>query len=68
LVIFILPANKDEWLEISDKELVLKKCAYWYVADSNEYTANTSSVRISMDKNKQLIQKDTLNQLFKQYS
>ena len=68
LVVFILPENKDEWLSLSDKELIVKKCAYWFIPEENNSTKNTSSIRISINKNEQLIQKETLNQLFNNYS
>lgn len=29
LVLFVLPDNPDDWLRLSEDELVLKKCAYW---------------------------------------
>jgi len=68
LVVFVLPENKDEWLNLSDKELIVKKCAYWFIPEENNSTENISSIRINIDKNEQLLQKETLNQLFKSYS
>jgi hypothetical protein len=68
LVVFVLPENKNEWLKMSDKELLIKKCAYWFIPEDNNFTKNTSSIRINIDIKAQLIQKDTLNQLFEQYS
>jgi hypothetical protein len=29
LILFVLPENPDEWLKLTEEELVLKKCAYW---------------------------------------
>jgi hypothetical protein len=29
LILFVLPENSDEWLKLTEEELVLKKCAYW---------------------------------------
>ena len=68
LIVFVLPKDKDEWLKISDKELFVKKCAYWFIPERDNFSNNTSSIRISIDKNKQLIQTNTLNQLFELYS
>jgi len=68
LIVFVLPENKDEWLHLSDRELIVKKCAYWYIPEENDLTNNTSNIRININKNEQLIEKETLNQLFKNYS
>jgi hypothetical protein len=29
LVVFRLPADENEWLRLSEDQLVMKKCAYW---------------------------------------
>ncbi|MDR2556847.1 MAG: DUF4365 domain-containing protein [Bacteroidales bacterium] len=68
LVVFILPQDKDEWLKISNEELIVKKCAYWFIPESSDITTNASSIRIAINKSTQLIQINTLNQLFEQYS
>ena len=31
LILFILPDNKTEWIQVSEQELISKKCAYWYL-------------------------------------
>jgi len=68
LIVFVLPENKEEWLCLSDKELIVKKCAYWFIPKEDSSTKNTSSIRITINKDEQLLQKETLNQLFKKYS
>jgi hypothetical protein len=68
LILFILPLSKDEWLSISDKELIIKKCAYWFIPDNSDSTNNSSTIRISINKENNLIKKDTLNFLFEKYS
>lgn len=35
LVLFILPINKREWINISDDELIAKKSAYWFYPDED---------------------------------
>jgi hypothetical protein len=68
LILFILPPSKNEWLNMSDKELIIKKCAYWFIPENNHSTNNDSTVRISIHKENNLIKKDTLNLLFEKYS
>ncbi|MBN2892212.1 MAG: hypothetical protein JXL97_10115 [Bacteroidales bacterium] len=68
LILFVLPSDNTDWLNISDKELILKKCAYWYLPDKKELsTTNSSTKRISINKNN-YISNETLNNLFENYS
>jgi len=68
LILFVLPADKTNWLNISDNELISRKCAYWFFPDKTELlTSNTSTKRILIDKNN-FISNETLNQLFDNYS
>ena len=68
LILFILPSDKFNWINVSDNELVTKKCAYWYSPDSVEtLTTNIATKRISIHKNN-LISNETINQLFEIYS
>ncbi len=68
LILFVLPTEKKEWLNISDKELITRKCAYWFFPDKTELlTANSATKRISINRNN-FISNETLNQLFDNYS
>ncbi len=68
LILFVLPSDKSNWLNISDNELIAKKCAYWYFPEETEATtSNSTTKRITINKNN-FITNDTLNQLFNNYS
>ena len=68
LILFILPADKNTWVNISDRELVARKCAYWFFPENlMPHTENTSTKRISISKNN-LISNESLNLLFENYS
>jgi hypothetical protein len=68
LILFILPIDKSEWLNISDNELIARKCAYWYFPNRSEQkTVNTTKKRIEISKNN-IITNETLNQLFENFS
>ncbi len=67
LILFILPTKSSDWINISDKKLIAKKCAYWYVPNQhNKETKNKSSVRIKINK-KNIILKETLNLMFEKF-
>lgn len=65
LILFILPANNEDWINISDEELIVRKCAYWYYpTDEFELTSNTATKRIKIDK-KNLVNSNTFIELIK---
>jgi len=68
LILFVLPSDKINWLNISDNELITRKCAYWFFPDKTEFlTSNSATKRISINRNN-FISNETLNQLFDNYS
>ncbi len=67
LILFILPYNKIDWVNINNNELIVKKCAYWYYPSDNEImTDNSYKKRIKIDKNN-ILNSRALNNLFKNY-
>lgn len=68
LILFVLPHDKVNWLNISDEQLIAKKCAYWFYPENTEIlTENTGKKRITISKTN-FISNDTLNILFERYS
>ncbi len=67
LVLFILPDKKDDWVNITDKELIVKKCAYWYVPDDDNITQNSASKQINIKKDN-IVSINTLGFLFDNYA
>ena len=50
LVVLQLPANREQWLTITEDDLVLRYRAYWLSLRGSEETTNTSSVTVSIPK------------------
>jgi len=49
LVLFVLPEEQNDWVEINTENILLKKYAYWYLPpDGSESTKNDSRIRISI--------------------
>ena len=54
LVVFILPDNENEWIEILNNQLLLRKCGYWYqITDEDDFSKTahlkkTSNVAIEL--------------------
>ena len=68
LILFVLPSEKINWVNISDKELIVKKCAYWYCPNTTELlTVNSATKRILINKSN-FFSNETLNQLFDNFS
>lgn len=65
LLLLVLPENANEWLNISEDSLILKKACYWYKTGKSDFTENKNSTRISIPR-KQLFSPNSLKTLFKQ--
>ena len=48
LVLFLMPANHDQWLTQTPDELCLRYCAYWVSLMGMAPSGNTSTVRVSV--------------------
>ena len=46
LVVLFLPANHEQWLEVSADQLVARRCAYWYGLHGAPESNNTTSQAI----------------------
>ena len=47
LVLFVLPDDPTEWLELTPDELILRKCCYWIsLKDAPPWTGSDVTVRI----------------------
>ena len=71
LILFVLPENYKEWVHLDDRQLITKRCAYWYkpqeelvLQESEQALLKIkSSKTIYIDTNN-LITLDTINELF----
>ena len=50
LVLVIVPQNVEDWLSMSDEQLVLKKCAYWVSLAGLPATDNDTAVTVSVPR------------------
>lgn len=48
LILFSLPSNSDEWLEVASDRLIMKKCAWWCSLEGQKPTTNQARKRISI--------------------
>jgi Domain of unknown function (DUF4365) len=53
-VVLCLPENETDWVNCSEEQLALKKCAYWVNLKGYGETVNTSNIRIHVPLNQQL--------------
>lgn len=65
LIVVILPSSKQNWLEIQQDVLMLRKHAYWYEPNSTTPTGNSTSQRINIPiENKLSI--DSISKLYEE--
>ena len=48
LILFIMPYYEEQWLDQSEDELCLRKCAYWVSLMGLPVSSNSSTVRVSV--------------------
>ncbi len=48
LILFTMPDDEAEWLVQSPDELCLRRCAYWVSLMGEDFSNNTSTVRVSL--------------------
>lgn len=49
LVLFCLPEDPDEWLLLSENELILKRCCYWHILEKTS-TSNKRTTRLEIPR------------------
>lgn len=54
LILFSLPRNKDEWLNVQETHTIVKNCAWWCSLKGEPESKNKNTVRIIIPKNQVL--------------
>lgn len=65
LVVLALPQDQMQWLSVSAKELVLRRCAYWLNLRGDPETANKCSITVSIPED-HIFDVETLRELMDQ--
>jgi hypothetical protein len=51
LAVFIIPADKSKWIELTTDELMVRKCAFWFqIPVGASHSTNKTTVRIEIPK------------------
>ena len=51
LCVVVIPDNRDEWYSLTEEELIIRRCAFWYrIEPGTPETTNTSNVTITIPK------------------
>lgn len=51
LVLFILPMEREKWVEVDAESLILRHSAYWYKPGADEReTSNSSTIQVKIPK------------------
>lgn len=67
LILFVLPDDDNMWIDVTDKELILRKCAYWYMPNKKvKHSENSSSITIEIPISNRL-EINTLTDLFNKF-
>lgn len=66
LVVMCLPKDMNQWVEVTEEVLKLRKCCYYFAVDG-EPTSNKSTIRIKIPR-KQLLTPQTITSLIQKIS
>lgn len=50
LVLYVMPEAEQEWLDLSEDHLSLRRCAYWQYLGGSAATENGASIRIAIPR------------------
>ncbi len=50
LIVVLVPKNLEEWLKISEQEMLIKKCGYWVSLKGSPETQNNSTITVSIPR------------------
>lgn len=68
LIIYVLPADRNNWVSINNNEIFLRKCAYWYVPpDGTAISNNAASVTISIPHQANLLNIDCFDTFYQDF-
>ena len=62
LILYSLPEHSQEWVTVTEENLVMKNCAWWCSFYGNTPTTNTSSVNVHIPR-KQILTVDEVKRL-----
>ncbi len=50
LIVVLVPKNISEWLNVSEQEMLIKKCGYWVSLKGSPETQNNSTITVSIPR------------------
>lgn len=62
LILLCLPGDPQEWLEISEEQLLLRRCCYWHYL-VGDLTENTETIRVRIPDAQRLTSESLLSLL-----
>lgn len=62
LILYVMPRNENEWLQVSPEKTEMKRCAWWCFLQGYPDTNNKETIRISIPVN-QVLTPNVLNEL-----
>lgn len=50
LIVVLVPQDISEWLDVSEQEMLIKKCGYWVSLKGSPETTNNSTITVSIPR------------------
>ncbi len=67
LIVFIFPNNESEWVNITENELTIRKCAYWYYPESDMDISENKQTQVIHIPKENIIDIDFFNFIFQKF-
>lgn len=50
LIVVLVPSNINDWLKITEEDILMKKCGYWVSLRGQKPTKNTNSITVELPR------------------
>lgn len=64
LIVYKLPRNKEEWIQVNENGTIFRDCAWWHYLSGNEETKNKEKILIKIPRS-QIFNQDSLRDLMR---
>ncbi len=50
LIVVLVPSNINDWLKITEEDILMKKCGYWVSLKGQKTTKNTKNITVELPR------------------
>lgn len=50
LIVVLVPSNINDWLKITEEDMLMRKCGYWVSLKGQKPTKNTNNITVELPR------------------